>query len=324
MKAIASLAFTLSLFTALPSLAAIDGAWTSSIDEKRPERMYFSITRGRHHQNGSTFPVAAFTGLTAAQISAATMTPVQFEMRREAGNISFEGTFRSGKGAGQFTFAPNRAYIDAVRALGVDFTLGRKQKDEEDSLFSLALHDVSTSFIKTMIAEGYRVRLDEYLAMRIFDITPGYIREMRSLGFRNITHDELVATRIHGVTPAYVREMRAAGWDLSLDELQSSRIHGATPAFAEEMRKLGYGNLDHDDLVSFRIHGVTAAFIAEMRKLGYDKLSADQLTSMRIHGVTTQFIRELEQAGYVKVPVDKLISMRIHGVDAKFISTMAK
>lgn len=324
MKRIATLTLVLSLFTAVSAMAAVDGAWTSSLDEKRPERLYFSITRGRNHQNGSSFPVAAFSGLSAAQVSAATMTPVQFEMRREAGNISFEGTFRGGKGAGQFTFAPNRAYIDAVRALGVEFTLDRRRpKDEEDSLFSLALHDVSTAFISTMIAEGYRVGLDDYLSMRIFDITPEYIREMRSLGFRNITHDELVASRIHKVTPAYVREMRAAGWDLDLDDLQSSRIHGATPQFAGEMRKLGYGNLDHDDLVSFRIHRVTAEFIAEMRKLGYDKLSADQLVAMRIHRVTPEFIRELEQAGYVKVPVDKLVSMRIHGIDAKFIKNMA-
>jgi hypothetical protein len=324
MKRLATLTLALSLFGALSATAAIDGAWTASLDEKRPDRMYMSIIRGRMHQNGSTFSVASFSGLTKAQIGAATMTPVNFDMRREAGNITFEGTFRNGKGAGQFTFAPNRGYIDAVRSLGIAFTLDREKKDEEDWLFTLALHDVSTAFIKTMIAEGYRVSLESYLSMRIFDITPEYIREMRSLGFRNITHDELVASRIHRVTPAYVREMRAAGWDLSLDELQSSRIHGATPAFAEEMRKLGYGHLDHDDLVSFRIHRVTAEFITDLRKLGYDKLTADQLVSMRIHRVTPEFIHELEEAGYAKVPVEKLISMRIHGIDAKFVRKMAE
>lgn len=324
MKRIVTLTLVVSLFAAVSAMAAVEGAWTASLDEKRPDRMYFNITRGRSHQNGSTMPIASFSGLTAAQISAATMTLVNFDMRREAGNLSFEGTFRNGKGAGQFTFAPNRGTIDALRGLGIELTLDRRHlRDEEDSLFTLALHDVSTSFIKTMIAEGYRVSLQDYLSMRIFDITPEYVREMRSLGFRNITNDELVSSRIHKVTPAYVRAMRAAGWDLSLDELQSSRIHGATPAFAEEMRKLGYGDLDHDDLVSFRIHRVTAELIAEMRKLGYDKLTADQLVSMRIHRVTPEFIRELEEAGYAKVPVDKLISMRIHGIDAKFIRKMA-
>ena len=325
MKRIAALTLLVSLL-ATAALAATDGAWTASTDEKRPDRFHININRGRHHNMGTTMKIAEFTGLTRAQIDAAVMTPVQFEMRREAGNAVFEGTFRNGKGAGQFTFTPNPAYLDTIRSLGIET---RKEKrrhkawDEEEELFALAMHDVSTAYIKTMIAEGYRVSLEEYLTMRIFDITVDYIREMRSLGFKDITHDELVSSRIHKVTPQFVRDMRAAGWDLSLDELQSSRIHGATPEFAEQMRKLGYGNLDHDDLVSFRIHKVTAEFIEDVRALGYKNVSADQLVSMRIHKVTPEFIRELEQAGYVNVPIDKMISMRIHGIDAKFIKKMA-
>lgn len=322
MKRIAWITLVVCLFATAAS-ADIEGAWTAAIDEKRPERIYFSITRGRHHQNGSTMRIADFAGLTQAQVHAATMTPVQFDMRREAGTATFEGTFKKGKGAGQFTFVPNRAYIDAIERLGIKFDLDRKHRmDEEESLFALAIHDVSTDFIKSMIAEGYRVSLEKYLSMRIFDITPEYIREMRSLGFKNIDADELVATRIHHVTPAYVREMRAAGWDLSLDDLQSSRIHGATPQFAAEMARLGY-KLNFDDLVAFRIHRVTPELIAEMEKLGYRNISADDLVSMRIHRVTPEFIHELEEAGYTKVPIEKLISMRIHNIDAKFIKKMA-
>ncbi|HEX7829579.1 MAG TPA: hypothetical protein VF787_07975 [Thermoanaerobaculia bacterium] len=329
MKRIATLTLAVSLLAPNLLAATIDGAWTASIDEKRPDRMYFSITRGRSHQSGNTMRIASFANLTEAQIKATTMTPVRFEMRREAGTAVFEGTFRNGKGAGQFDFTPNRAYIAAVEALGVKFDLDRKHRrdrdrSEDEDLFALALHDVSTTFIKTMINEGYKVPLEEYLSMRIFDVTPEYIREMRALGFKDITSDELVSSRIHGVTPDYVREMRAAGWNVPLDDLQSSRIHGATPEFAAEMKKLGYGKLSLDELVSFRIHGVSAQFINELRTLGYANVDADDLVSMRIHRVTPEFIRELEAAGYTKVPVEKMISMRIHGVDAKFIKTMSK
>lgn len=326
MKRIATLTLAVSLF-ATAAFAATDGAWTASTDEKKPDRFHMNITRGRNHNMGSTMKIADFTGLTRAQMDAAAMTPVSFQMRREAGNAVFEGTFRNGKGAGQFTFTPNPAYLDTIRSMGIDLQREKRRHrdrdwDEEEELFALAIHDVSTAFIKSMIAEGYRVTLEDYLTMRIFDITPEYIREMRSLGFKNITHDELVSSRIHRVTPDYVRQMRAAGWDLDLDELQSTRIHGATPEFAAEMKKLGY-NLDIDDLVSFRIHRVTPEFIAEMAKLGYKNISADDLVSMRIHRVTPEFIKELEQAGYVKVPIEKMISMRIHNIDAKFIKKMA-
>ena len=324
MKRIATLTLLVCLFAT--SSFALDGAWTASLDEKRPGRIYVNMTRGRTDNMGTTFPLAAFTGLTAAQINAAAMTPVQFEMRREAGTVSFEGTFRSGKGAGQFTFSPDRSYIEKIRALGLELDLDkphrRKNRTEVDDLYALAIHDVSTAFIRSMMAEGYRVSLEKYLEMRIFDITPEYIREMRSLGFRDVSADELVASKIHRVTPQFVRDMRAAGWNLSLDDLQSSAIHGATPQFAEEMRKLGYGNLSHDELMSFRIHRVTPEFIQELRKLGYDKLSADDLVSMRIHRVTPEFIRELAAAGYVNVPPEKLVHMRIHKIDAQYLKKM--
>ncbi len=325
MKRIATLTLVVSLF-ATAALAATEGAWTASMDEKRPDRFHINITRGRTHNMGTTMRLAAFSGLSAAQINSATMTPVQFEMRREAGTAVFEGTFRNGKGAGQFTFTSNPAFLDTIRSMGIETKREKRRHrdwDGEEELFALAIHDVSTAFIKSMIAEGYRVTLEEYLTMRIFDITPEYIREMRNLGFKDISHDELVSSRIHKVTPEYVREMRAAGWDLSLDDLQSSRIHGATPQFAEEMRKLGYGDLDHDDLVSFRIHKVTGDFIGQLAKLGYRNVPADKLVSMRIHRVTPEYIRELEAAGYANVPIEKMISMRIHGIDAKFIRKMA-
>ncbi|MDP9194788.1 MAG: hypothetical protein M3P06_24100 [Acidobacteriota bacterium] len=329
MKRILTLTLAVSLL-ALPlfttsAFAEIDGAWTASVDDKRPDRLYVNITRGKHHNNGSTMRISDFSLLTRAQIDAATMTPVRFEMRREAGTSVFEGTFRKGKGAGQFTFTANRGYIEAVRALGVPFDLNGKRKrknwTEEEELFTLAVHDVSTAFIKSMQSVGFKVSLEKYLEMRIFDITPEYVREMRSLGFAKIDSDELVASKIHKVTPDYVRRMRAAGWDLSLDELQSSSIHGATPEFAAEMRKLGY-KLDFDDLVSFRIHKVTAAFINELAQLGYKNIDAEDLVSMRIHRVTPQFIREVQAAGYKNVPVDKLVNMRIHKIDAEYLKKM--
>jgi hypothetical protein len=302
------------------ALAAIDGAWTSSLDERNNARIYMNLTVGRHSNMGTTMQVADFTGLTAAQIAASAMTPVRFELRREAGTVSFEGTYRNGKGAGQFTFAPRPEWLAEVRAMGVDTRLDRDDTEEEH-LFAMALHGVTTAFIKSMRAEGYDVGLEKYLEMRIFDITADYIREMRSLGFNKLDADDLVATKIHGVTPGYVREMRAAGWNLSLDELQASRIHGATPQFAADMKKEGY-DLEFDDLVSFRIHGVTRAFIRELRQLGYDDVDAEDLVAMRIHGVTAEFIREIEAAGYKKVPVEKLVEMKIHNITPEYLRRM--
>jgi hypothetical protein len=326
-KRIATLTLVVSLFTAASAFAAgFEGSWTASTSEKKAGYLQLNMTHRPNSMNGNTMALAKFSGLTAAQVEAATTTPVRFSMNREAGDIEFEGTFRNGNGAGQFTFTSNPAYLQSMRALGVDVTPERERRGrehhEEELLYAYVIHDVSTAFVKSMIAEGYRVPLHKYLELRIFDITPEYIHEMRNLGFRNISNDEIVASRIHRVTPDYVRSMRAAGWDLSLDELQSTSIHGATPEFAEEMKKAGYADLDIDELVSFRIHRVSPELIRDLRQLGYDKIDADDLVAMSIHRVTPEYIRQLKEAGYSRIPVQKLISMRISGVDADFLKKM--
>jgi hypothetical protein len=326
-KRIATLTLVVSLLVSVPAFAAgFEGAWTASASEKKAGSIQLNMTHRPNSMNGNTMAISKLAGLTAAQVDAATTTPVRFSIQNEAGSIIFEGTFRNGNGAGQFTFTSNPGYLDAMRALGVDVTPERERRgrkhDEQELLYQYVVHDVSTAYVKSMIAEGYRVPLHKYLELRIFDVTPEYIREMRDLGFRNITNEEVVSSRIHRVTPDYVRSMRAAGWNLTLDELQNTSIHGATPEYAEEMKKAGYPDLDIQELVSFRIHRVTPEFIRELRQVGYDKINAGDLVAMSIHRVTPDFIRELKDAGYTKVPVEKLISMRIHGVDAEFLRKM--
>ena len=322
MKRILTTASALLLAVAAPAFAEISGAWTASTAQDKPGRVHVNLTRGHTSNMGQTMNVADLRGISDAQIHSAAQTPVQFRLEREAGTVAFEGVFKRGKGAGTFSFAPSAAYVNAIRSLGLELDLGKhRHGSNEDQLFTLAILDVSTDYIRSIQAEGFRLSLEKYLEMRIFNVTPEYIREMRSLGFRDITARQLVESKIHRVTPDYIRKMRAAGWDLSLRELQNSAIHGLTPEYAETMRKAGY-NLDHGDLVAFRIHRVTPEYIRELRELGYANLPASKLLAARIHRVTPEYIREVNAAGYRDVPIDKLIAMRIHNIDIRFIERM--
>jgi len=303
--------------------ADINGAWTAGPSEAKSGKLYFSMMRGRHNQNGMTFDLSAFSGLTSAQMNASVSTPVQFELRREAGVVSFEGTFKNGNGAGQFSFAPNRGFENTIRSLGLAFDLERDADDDPDqSLFDLAVFDVSADFIRSMQAIGYKVSLQKFVEFRIFHVTPEYVREMASLGFRDLSAEKLIETRIHKVTPEYIRAMRADGKDLSLDDYVQARIFKVTPEFAAEMAKAGYPNLSQEKLVNFRIHKVTPEFIRDLRELGYDNIPADTLVEMRIFKVTPEFIRELADAGYHNVPIRKMIDMRIHKIDPQMVKRL--
>jgi hypothetical protein len=315
----------LCLWLGAPSLAhsasrqAI-GTWTAYVSEKHPSDLQLSMNLDGNGNIGARFDRAVFSGLTAEQIGSATRVPVEFEMRREAGTITFEGTFREGRGAGDLSFEPDREFPKKLRALGLDVRIGNK--DDEYDLLNLAIWDVSIDFIRSMRGIGYRVPFDKYVSFRIFKVDPDYVRQMAALGFDHLSADKLVETRIHGATPEYIREMRAAGEDLALDEYIQSRIFQVTPEFKAEMSRLGFHDLDRDRLTQFRIHGVSADFIREIRKLGYSRVTADQLVAMRIHGVTPEFIRRVADAGYHKVPVEKLVEMRIFDIKPEMVKAL--
>ena len=317
MRVRALLAAAVVSLIAFTAGAAIHGAWTASTDGEKPGFIQLNMVR-RNSNWGNTTDLAALSGLTNAQINAASATPVSFEMRRDAGVIRFEGSFRNGDGAGQFDFTPNRSYVDTLRSLNVDLTSDRWD-DEETGLFRLAMHDVSVAFIREMQSLGYRGPIDTYVRFRIHGVTAALVRDFNSLGFRDLSSEDLIRSQIHGATPDYVRSMRAAGFNgLSMDELVRSRIHGATPEFIAAMRQRGYGDLSMEHYVRFRIHDVTPQFVDALRDLGYTKIDTGDLVRMRIHDVTPDYIREMQSAGYRDVPVGELIRMRIHGVDAEF------
>jgi hypothetical protein len=296
------------------------GTWTANLSDDDAGKLDFSFNTGRGDMHGTQIGRTAFTGLTAEQIESHTRVPVQFTLQRQAGTLTLDGTFRNGRGAGDFTFVSDPEYLRRLKAAKVPFK--SNEVDDERELLNLALFDVSIEFIRSMQAIGYEERLDKYVAFRIFGIDPAYVREMAKVGYDDLTADKLTETKIHGVTPAYIREMRAKGENLTLDGYIQSRIFQVTPEFASEIAKAGYANLERDMLVQFRIHGVNPEFIQELREVGYSRLPAQKLVEMRIHGVTPEFIRRVEKAGYKNVPVDKLVQMRIFDIDPEMVRAL--
>lgn len=295
MKRALAVAFTLALALAAHA-DSLRGMWTASTwSVKDIERIQLNMQRD-HSNWGQDFKIAAFEGLSRAQITSASDAPVKFALRRDAGLISFDGSFRDGEGAGHFTFTPNDSYLGTLRSMHISLDDDNKDRSEAEELYRLAMFDVSLDFI----------------------------RQMHDLGYDAGVRD-LVRFRIHGVNPDMVRELRNLGLDhVSAEDLVRMRIHGATPDFIRAMADSGCRNLSVEALVRFRIHGVSPEFVREIASLGYRNVPSEDLVRMRIHGVSPEFIRDVENAGYKNVPVEKLIQMRIRGVDGAFLKAMTK
>lgn len=263
----------------------IAGTWASN--RFGDGQIWIQLNAGTGWTMGFSEPLSAMRGLAEATIVSPSAAAARFALEREAGTVEMEGTFRSGRGSGVFDFTPDAGFARKLADAGVRVPGGRID-DRTLLLFTLS------------------------------DLSIATIRELQSLGMRNLDLEEVEAIAVHRITPEYVREMRGLGLtDLSIDDVVALRIHGASAAWVREMTSLGLPRPDKERIVEWRVHGVSPKFVRELHELGYREVTPEQLVAMRIHGVTPQFIRELREAGYEAIPADKLVDLRIRGITAK-------
>ncbi|HJZ68051.1 MAG TPA: hypothetical protein VKF81_08015, partial [Blastocatellia bacterium] len=130
--------------------------------------------------------------LTAARASSA-VTPVHFEIKRDAGTIVFDGMMKEGRGLGDYQFAANPDYLASLRAMGYDNLL-------PEQLLRLTIRDVNRDFIKEMRTSGYdTATVDQLIRMHNHKITSSYITEMKALGADKLSVEELIRAHNHKI-----------------------------------------------------------------------------------------------------------------------------
>lgn len=233
MNRLALLTLVVSLLAA-PAFADLDGAWTAQVDKDK-DRIFFNTTRHPFGNWGMSHNLTELAGLTRAQIDSPSTTPVQFQMRRDAGTIAFEGTFRRGFGAGQFTFTPNRGYFASVRSTGVSMEV---HKSEEEDLFRYAMFDLSVAYVREMHGIYPDADLRELSKLRAVNVTAPWLREMRAAGVEITSAREAKKLASVGVTAKFVRELAEAGYtNLSVRDLARLAAVGVDEKFIREMQK---------------------------------------------------------------------------------------
>ena len=275
----------LTLAYALPAEEIITGQWIidPSHTDQAPAGGKVQLTLHRFSErsqmtSSSALPLEQLRGLSRQQMESPAGATVHFEIAREAGTLGCEGYFRSGNGAGAFTFSPNANFVAEMRSLGYNGL-------PVETVFSMAVHDVKTAYVRDLRSLGAAPgSSDDLISMSIHNVSIDYIRELKNLGLRELTADHLVSMRIHDVSPEFVRDLKGMGYNPSADDLVSLRIHGATSEYVKQMRGLGF-NPTLDQLVSMRIHGVTPDYIQKVQARGVKSLTVDQLVSLRIHGI---------------------------------------
>ena len=291
------------------------GVWTAELQDDKVQMTLFRARNsserhgmGLNNTMGFDEGISAYTGLTKTDMLSPAAN-VQFELRRPAGVIAFEGRVANGTGAGHYRFTPGEAFVRDMESLGY-------RGFSDDMLLVFAAHDFSPQTLRDLRAMGYQPTQHEVEEIAIFRVTPDFLREVGRAGYPNLTMREAVNFRVGRVDAAYINEIRGSGFaNLSARQLADMAILGVSPAYIREMKSAGLADLSAQQLKDLRVGNVTAARIEEYRKLGYTNLSAHQLSEMGIFGVTPEYIRKLSEKGYDKVPIDKLLQLKTMGAD---------
>src|SRR4029079_15664925 len=148
--------------------------------------------KGGRNQMGQSYDYSGLQGLNASQTQNGR---VSFQLVREAGTISCEGSFTDGKGSGTFTFNPNRSFVDAMRSRGFDFEkqTARGTNDVEERLFAAATLNVTTRLADDLLSANFgKLDVDDLFKAAIFKIDSQFMSEMKASGFPNMTMEDLV------------------------------------------------------------------------------------------------------------------------------------
>ncbi|HET7436156.1 MAG TPA: hypothetical protein VFN10_15710 [Thermoanaerobaculia bacterium] len=226
------------LFAAATAHASISGSWTADHRQQEPSRIQMMMSTRATSHFGDSMTLAEL-GLTDTQVDAAVTTPVQFSLRRDAGTVSFEGTFKRGDGAGHFTFTPNASYISQVRALGYTIEPRHSDRTQDDELFGHTIIGVSMPYLRDMKALFAAASLREMVNARAVGVTPEYVRDMRAMRVEIRTIRDATNMCAVGVTPEYVKQLAASGYtNLTARELMRLAAVGVDAEFIRKMSEL--------------------------------------------------------------------------------------
>jgi hypothetical protein len=297
-----------TLLTVAPADAqeGLTGPWQlepQSFGESRPGLAQLVLGTPRNTYTGTTVDLSRFVGLAGA-IPSGTV-PAHFELRGEAGTIVFEGEFRGGSGAGTFRFTPAPGFAAALQRRG----LGTATPEE---LVRAVVYDVTLAKADALLAVlSAKPAIDDLTRLIGHHVTPQYVRELASVGYRDVSAEEIIRLSNHSIEIPWIRQVQAVGYrQASVEELIRLRNHDVDVAWIREFQSLGYRDTSVEELIRLKNNGIDLGYVRALQALGYNDVSPEDLIRMRRRGVTPEFIRSENARRGTRLSPEDLIYAR--------------
>jgi hypothetical protein len=286
------------------------GLWSALI---RDDKVYIQFG-GRHWSSGATFNLSELGTLP-------TDKPGSFTVKRDAGAVTFNGTFDDKRGHGTYSFQEDPTFKSYLAQEG--FT-----SISETLMIHLYFTNINKAYFAYMKENGYTgITMTELKNLAEQNINQhvmtSYLELFQKDNYGKVTLEKIVELREHGVSPSFIIKFHEMGYtDVPLDKAVTLMDHGVNPEFVEDMKKIGQRNITLDEAVELRDHGVSVEFVHELTEMGYTNISLSKAVELVDHGVSAKFIRGFRDLGFKEITMDQAVRLVDHGVSVEFVKRM--
>ncbi|HEV2355882.1 MAG TPA: hypothetical protein VGR89_16650 [Puia sp.] len=269
---------------------------------------------GLHWSSSATFTLSELGTLPTGKAGA-------FSVKRDAGTVTFNGSFDGNRGHGTYAFEQDPAFRSYLSQEGFP--------DVSDNLMiHLYFTNINKAWFGYMKQNGYAgITIDELKKLATRDMSQtriaNYVDLFKKDNYGHVSLDMIVRLCDHGATPAFIHRIRELGYtDLPLEQAIRLVDHGVNEEFIEDMKKAGQKNLSLDEAIELQDHGVSAEFIHGLAEAGYPNVTPEEARELVDHGVNADFVKEMRALGFKDMTLDDARRLVDHGVTAEFVKRM--
>ncbi len=144
-----------------------------------------------------------------------------------------------------------------------------------------------------------RSAIDRAIEMKAVGATPEYVASLRAVAPQlQLDHEGIMALKAVGVTPDFLRELASLGYrDLNAGEVAGAYAVGVRSDYVRALARAGYGKLSLKQLTQLRAVGVTPADVERFRRAGFNHIDVEKLTELKTLGITPEELRANERYG---------------------------
>jgi beta-lactamase regulating signal transducer with metallopeptidase domain len=275
---------------------------------------------------------------------------VEFKLVREAGTMTFKGTFDGQQGFGRFHFDPDHAYFDAVTKMGVEdmdenrqhsfFLLNIKKEYiamlqrngltpiGQRDLISLSSRRIDEPFLKYWKTSGIvdAATPRNLLSLKSQHIDADYVDDLKKAGYSNLTVQQLIRLKYQHIDGNYVRSISAgSSAAISPEELVSYKATHVDSAWLDSLRKVpGYDHLDLSEIRSLSNARVSVSYIKSWQAAGFSDIAPRTVMTLKMRHMTPELAKSFRTLGYSDLDLNRLASLQNVGITPEFVTSFHK